>query len=347
MCFKQLNLDQSKFRKCINEFFGDKESIIDQVSSSLHQIKRNVDGEEMLLNIYLLNDGRTTLTYKVGKNQNLSKKLAEYIKENTLVDSRPNICLSFREFSKESLCEMIEYLTTDPNVEVLDDRTVQSGQRVIKFKGHQNDIVTVTYHTTSTLLLQGRPVTLYCQIIAFLTEYLSLGEVIESQSKFIKIPIKISDIQSELTSRLPYSFEKIDETTRKMIGASIAFTKLDIELPDYTAFVFPSLRALEGQIKCLFLSKGIHITNKDGFKGFFELKGNQFKLNSNGVSSINCSKTCFAIEKAYNYYINHRHSLFHAESIPLGSTIIEDRNDAVKIIETVIKIFEEIYQIIK
>jgi hypothetical protein len=317
-----------------------------QKTATMWEIRRPVDNKEMILQFHYINDGRTTLHYKVGKNQEKSKELAEYIKDKTLVDPRHNIYLSFVHFSQISLNEMIEYLLLVPGIKLAEDRKDSAGKRILKFIGHQNDTVTLTYHSNSTLQLQGRPVTLYCQMIAFLSEYLSLGDIIESQSKFISVPIRIGDIEYELDARMPCAHSKIDPTTRKMLATSIAFTKIDINLPDYTAFAFPALRALEGHLKSLFYNKGIAITGKEGFGPHFDYNGLRYSLKSDTRHTIGCFKTCSAIEDSYNYYNNHRHSLFHAEVAPVGSSIIEDRNEAVKIIEEAIAIIEQSHQVL-
>lgn len=346
MCFKQLNLDRSRFQDCVNEFFGDAETKMVQQTQIMWEIRRTVDNKEMILQFFFIKDGRTTLGYKVGKHQEVSRRLAEFIKEKTLVDSRHNIHLSFKDFSQNSLDETITYLSLVPGVKLAEDQKNATGQRILRFTGHQNDTVTLVYHSNSTLQLQGKPVTLYCQIIAFLSEYLSLGDIIESQSKFISVPIKIDDIEYELDSRMPYAHSKLDQTTRKMLATSIAFTKLNIALPDYTAFVFPALRALEGHLKSLFYSKGIAIIGRNSFGPHFYYTGGKHSLNHDACRTISCPRTCSAIELSYNYYNNHRHSLFHAEVVPVTSSIIEDRNVAVKIIETVIEKIEKSHQIL-
>ncbi len=345
MSFKQLNLDRLRIQDCISDFYGDKSTIMTKRNDSLWVARRIVDNKEMLLHCYYLNDGRTTLTYSVGKNHEASKLLAMHIKENALVDSRHNIYLSFKDFKPASLDEMISYLSFVPDVKLAEDRTNPSGQRILKFLGHQHDIITLTYHVNRTLQIQGRPVTLYCQIIAFLSEYLSLGDIIESQSKFVPVPIRISDIEYELQAKMACAYDRVDLTTRKMLGTAIAFTKIDIDLPDYTAFAFPALRALEGHIKTLFFNKGIQI-NREGFGLHFYYNSTKHTLKIDTTRLINCANTCTAIEISYNYYNAHRHRLFHAEVVPLGSSIIEDRRQASDIIQSVISIIEDSYRIL-
>jgi hypothetical protein len=340
MPFKQLNLDRSRFQACIDEFFGDTATKMVQRSPILWQINRIVDNKELILQFHYLNDGTTTLGCKVGNNQTKSKELAEYIKKTTLIDPRNNITLAFSNFAQGSLDQMITFLAKVPGVKLADDRKDKTARRILKFTGQQNDTVTLVYHTNSTLTLQGRPVTLYSQIIAFLSEYLSLGEIIQSQSMFIPVPIRTSDIEYELHAKMPFADSKLDATMRKMLCTSLVFTKLDIDLPDYTALVFPALRALEGHLKALFYSKGF-VIGKEGFGIFFDYNGLKHFLNLDTRQKIGCSKSCTAIENSYNYYYNHRHSLFHSEVVPLASSIIEDRGEAIRMIDTVINIIED------
>ena len=124
-----------------------------------------------------------------------------------------------------------------------------------------------------------------------------------------------------------------------MLTTALAMNKIDINLPDYTAFSFPALRALEAYIKLIFNEKGIALCSH-GFNQF-DQSGLSHVLKPALVSIINCQITTSGIEKCYNYFYSNRHTLFHVNNVTVTTRILVKKEEATKIVETVFELIEE------
>jgi HEPN superfamily RnaseLS-like protein len=148
-----------------------------------------------------------------------------------------------------------------------------------------------------------------------------------------------------MSATMPYSFDNLDNTVKAIISPSIALSKLDIELEDYTVIAFPALRGLEGYMKSLFHGKGI-VIGKKGFAPHLN-DGYHATLSDNARKSIDCDKTCTAINRCYGYYKDERHGLFHASGILANSRLIKEKKDAVNIVNGVLQLIEESHNLIR
>jgi hypothetical protein len=122
--------------------------------------------------------------------------------------------------------------------------------------------------------------------------------------------------------------------------------KLEIQLEDYSSFVFPVLRGLEGYIRQLLLLKG----NEDGVKNVKRI-GSLFIEDGAGYSwfqdfaksDIGCDQTCKALEKTYNFWKIRRHGLFHVDRPIKMTPIINKKEASETIIHEALNLIEETY----
>ncbi|NMO94233.1 RNase LS family HEPN domain-containing protein [Paenibacillus lemnae] len=106
---------------------------------------------------------------------------------------------------------------------------------------------------------------------------------------------------------------------------------------------FPVLRALEGYIKLLFLTKGIRIAKRNGFDEHIFCHDQKYFLRPDKRALINCEATCAAIERSFNYFNEHRNGLFHADGIDANIRLVETKQEADRIINITFQIIEETY----
>lgn len=343
MSYKNLNLDRARIPSLLAEAVpnGTVSTLLPKGKALECVIKK--DGKEALLQFFYNNDGTTTIHYKVGKNFGLSEEVAVYISKNGLLDARANFSLAFKGRETDEVNLLMEYLKSEVGAKV--EETAAPMYTMYKVQGVHSDTLVFKYFTNGTLQVQGKPLFLYREAISFLSEFLSLEEVIKSQSDVFKVAIDPESVRDELEGVLPTAYSFLGQTVPKILSASIALRRLDLNLEDYSAFVFPVLKGLEGYIKKLFGSKGIEITREDGFGGVFHKNatGSSFILRPDARSKINCNETCNAIQTCYSLFNKHRHGLFHADSIPDASRIISSRQEAVDLIDTVLAEIENTY----
>ena len=85
--------------------------------------------------------------------------------------------------------------------------------------------------------------------------------------------------------------------------------------------------------------------------------GNVFSKDHNGgtesiviskmANKINDRDFVEALEDIYNYFKKNRHVLFHVDQILINTKVIEDRQEAITIINDVARIIEETYKKIR
>ena len=90
MTFKNLNIDRNKIDVVIQEWAGLEEKIEPIKKGNGYHYSVTKDEQEALLIIYFKNDGTCTISPGAGKHPEISKQLAEYIKEKCLITKRKN-----------------------------------------------------------------------------------------------------------------------------------------------------------------------------------------------------------------------------------------------------------------
>ncbi len=288
------------------------------------------------LNIYSINDGTTTLQYKTGSNHELSLEIANFIKDNSLIQEFKSNSFYLKAIREEDFNVLIEFLSEENTIE--SDNIVKN-HRIVKIKGHQGDTITIHRHSNNSFQAQGKPRLLFNDVICLLSDLMPFKEVIASQLEFYETHLTSNDIIGELENRLPISWKYIDDKIKSILSPSIAITKVDLKLDDYSFFAFPSLRALEGVMKQFFKNNNILISNKDGFGEYIYIRGTTSILTDKSKEEIKCLKTQKAICDIYSFYAVNRHSIFHVDGTIVNTKVLT-HNEAMHIIDSSIKLIE-------
>lgn len=132
-----------------------------------------------------------------------------------------------------------------------------------------------------------------------------------------------------------------------MLRTSCTLKDISIPLPDYSCYVFPALRALEAVMRRLLFDRGysIEADNDNSFRGvFYKDSGGKFMVSNNFKTQIGDNKVCNALEHCYNYFVQQRHTLFHANDFTDGSRFISTKDQATQIIERIVKTIDTAYK---
>jgi len=345
MTFKNLNIDRNKFDETIQEWSDLDEKIEPVKKGHGYHFCIPKDNSEALLVVYYKNDGTITLDPTAGKNKELSKELAEYIKDNCLITERKSFSLSFKDVSGEDFSLLLEFLTEELEATVTEDN-ISDTRRLFRVKGALKDEIVITYYNNKTVLVQGKPLNLYIEIKLFFYEILSFEQVVKTESDTYKVDLKVEEIRHEIESYLPTAFSFLDDRLIRILTPSLSLAKLDIQMEDYSSFAFPALKGLEGYIRQLLMFKG----NDGGVKNANKL-GSLFKEDPNNYSwlqdfaktDIDCDATCSALEKSYNFWKSKRHPYFHVDRHIQMTPIIWNKGDAETIIHEALTLIEETY----
>ncbi len=153
-------------------------------------------------------------------------------------------------------------------------------------------------------------------------------------------------------SCIPNAYDKLDEEIKKILSPSISLSNSNIEVEEYSCYVFPVLKGLEALLLKLLLNKSILIDHAapkgsgkyKNFGAIFEKDNNSqiFKLRSNFKNIISDSVYELCVEDIYNYIVGSRHVYFHANQILMLTRMIFDKSEADAILSDVFELIENI-----
>ena len=140
-----------------------------------------------------------------------------------------------------------------------------------------------------------------------------------------------------------------------MISPSISLSNSQIEVEEYSCYVFPVLKGLEALLLKLLLNKSI-IINHNAAKGsgehknFSEIfepsvhgdKTSRYVVLSKISTKISDPTYINCLEDLYNYLMKSRHVYFHANQILMMTRMIFDKSEADAILNDTLELIDEI-----
>lgn len=303
-----------------------------------------VEGKRAVLDFYFKEDGPTTIK-PTSTNVELSQKLKSLIEQQCVYKdtgvSKTHSLLINREWA----IKLVDFMKTLNNVKCKTPTHQQPGCESYQFISSIGDKITFNIYDTGKLVIQGKPAYLYSETISFLSycPEITIEDILEANNKFQNVDVKVDGIREELKSLMPSAYGEIDDMIIKILTPSLSLKKIKIELEDYSCYVFPALRALEGYLKFLFLSKNIIVDRT--FVNFYDYNSSngEHYLNSEWSTEVNDVKTQTAMNKVYNYFRKNRHVLFHTEQMLFNTVTLENRQEADLIINEVINLIDSTY----
>lgn len=203
----------------------------------------------------------------------------------------------------------------------------------------KSDSVTVTLFKTGQhkLLLQGKNSYLFQIITASIVELYDDSQVEQILENAYRISIMkevVEDTYNPVENGLSKNYP---EGIKRLIKQSVINMTHYFESEDYSMYVFPALRALEGHIKYLITVAGGNAGRSFGCFGKDKTDPNRYVVTE---SFPNTSKNG-SIENCYNYYKSQRDTVFHFGDI-FGSVdntrFILTKDEADEIIKTCIEL---------
>ena len=300
---------------------------------------------EVKIAFYYNKKGSTTINPDVGNQTELSNKIAEILINNSKISEKDNFSFCIPKLEQQDLLNLLKTFEDEKTAKVISDEK-QEICRIIKLSGvQQNDKITIKHYSSGKVQFQGRPILLYKHICLFLSENCAAKDIIKAQEEFYKIEIKKDNINTEFNAYFPQSKDFLGDKLKEIILPTFTILHISIELSDYSLFVFPILKGLEGYIKKLFNDNKI-VTKREALGSYFTKYDNdsRLKIKKEYRDIINNEKICIAIEKAFEYFTKQRNTLFHVDGAILPTRTIETIEEAKTIIFETIDIIENTYQ---
>lgn len=149
-----------------------------------------------------------------------------------------------------------------------------------------------------------------------------------------------------MSEMMPMAYAgNVDPVIWKLFSPSVTLDDVEKEFEDYSCFTFPALRALEGYLKYLLSEKNIVIDETHNFGTVFNKDSNDKAIViPKYVTAIANNDYVEALEEIYNYFKANRHVIFHVDQILITTKIIEDKQEAISIINDVAALIERTYK---
>lgn len=240
----------------------------------------------------------------------------------------------FKDSELQAVIDLLCEENSDTQIEPVDTDL----KTIYKLTLYKNKLtITLFKSGNSKLLVQGANSLLLQMVISFVSELLGVDKVEPILRDTYNISIdtrKITECFSDLCPVLPPDYP---ENIKRLIKQSIINLQYYIKSEEYSQYVFPALRALEGHMKYIFSKSGIAVTKTFDM---FEKNSttNRYELKSTcAITEVNIKNK---LVKYYSYYHANRHTIFHFGEI-MGSTdstrMIETKEEADEIIKQCIQ----------
>ena len=316
-----------------------------------------VNGNKHQIDAFFRNDGSATIK-GVGNNNIYNSLFLNKLGTKCFQNKHENAQCTFNRISDDIFNKITDYLNQNEKVTLIsEEQVVNPEHKLLKYKSAFGDKITIKRFANNTVTFQGNPAYLFSQLMYIMSmqDEVTEEEINEKQKEVYKANISVAETRNILKERLPNAYDKLEEEFKKMISPSISLSNSQIEVEEYSCYVFPILKGVEALLLKLLLNKSI-IINPNAAKGSGEHKnfseifepsvpGNKssryvvlskISTNISNPTYINC------LEDLYNYLKQSRHVYFHANQILMMTRMIFDKSEADAILTDTLELIDEV-----
>lgn len=309
-------------------------------------------GISFYMDFHFNKSGTTSIDIAGGNLREVKSQIAQFIMEDPscsigdIHSKSKNFVASNINF--QDFTSIVDLLKESPYYRA-HNREERGHYEVHKFTGSYNDeFVAHYYYTTNKVMLQGRPLILFNEIVSYITELIDLGEIPKLFNTFYNVEIEKDHVESMYDTYFPNSCAEHPPKLKKVLHQGIYNLHLEGDMYDLSFLAFPGLRALEGHLKLIFSKFNIQLENNRFSMYNFDANVGKHKLDEESVNKIGDTNKIKYLERAYGYYNRNRHSLFHwgDPSNPIDQTrIIENMGEVKTLLVDTFQIIDEYYTI--
>lgn len=329
-----------------------------------------LNGKREFLDIWVRNDGSTTLGYSGGSRENLEfrKELCKYIAEQCSLPAEVSKKDPWQTFYgiKESDARTIVGLVKESEhvAQILKDNESTTPEHIFwQFKDYQSNKLTIHLYLNSrkqnTLLIQGRYTILFSETVWTILHLLDID--IQDTSVSLKqseqsVSLDREYLEMQFREQFPFAYDNISESKfRNCVLQALWFMFSSFEYIDYTALTYNAYRSLEAHLKQVLYNLGIISVNQNN-SSFNMFNGTNYQLNPSSKEIIrenNLDKADAIVDYlsgVYQIIKEERHIYFHWE-MPNETGIeetrtIETKEEATEKIGKCLTKIDEYYRII-
>lgn len=356
--YKNLPLERENLDNFIDQFARDNELEI-RSNETINNKKRitlgNVGIDDCMVDLYLVNDGSTTVQFKIGKNQGLGENLADHLFNTINPDQLDAVNLTLKGITSDNISPIIDELSqciddaenNEFDIEITLDDKIRKASKITSLK-HDDHIVITHYKTTNTLTIQGKPLFTYRKAIYLLSELLDLNglqSVLSCINKDTASIVRKEVAEDYLKGKLPNSYEHLPSSIQTFMCAGCCVKLASPTLPEYSMLLYPDLRALEGVLRTILSDYDLNVGEQDnGFGAFFTVNRENATLKHGCKEKIVIPALIISMEEAYTFFRKHRNTLFHMEDFANFSRKIDTLDKAISLSSDTYTLIDNIYK---
>lgn len=346
---KNLNLNRDEMEKDLESnakiFFGETAEVT-TISKGLNRIIRIMyNNVEYVVNVSYKSNGTTSLwTGGAPDSHILTDAFITKIEQDYSFSDKKTISFSISSIDEETYKFLISYFETDIKAEKILNKTEQFCE-ITQFKGNTGDLLTIKRFKNGNTQFQGKPLVLYTHLCDFLVGICSASSIIQAQQQVYDIHINDQEIDREYEARFNKCKGYFEGELKDIILPVFTLMNVKIPLTDYSLFVFPMLKGLEGYMKSIFKENGIIISERkeNSLGSHFASNMEKKELNCETQKLIKDKKTQKALGELYTLYFDERNSIIHVDGGIINTRIIDTRDEADSIIDKIINLIESTY----
>lgn len=359
--YGKLNLFQEQIETTVVAFFSAKEEEyrceeLKHVNGARNRIEFMYGGVNNKIDFHFNRDGSTTIDLTPGGPSAIKEELAEFIVKSPICQEKAisgfeKPWFVFENVEYEDFNVVLDLIKAIDGVSEESKKVISGGEQWV-LNSKTGEKVTISYFAKNKkAMVQGKPLKLFTETYTYLMTLIDVGEIpkIMNQQLNIAADITKESIKKELTTYLPDAANLLNDKIKRLSYQAIMNLKVTDEMFDYAFLAFPALRLLEGHLKYIMKEKAIKL--EDGNFSMFTRTQTGIKryiLQPEFDSKFTSNQKEY-VERAYNFYKNNRHSIFHWGDIdnPLGqdrTRMVERLDEATGYITDVFAIVNNYYK---
>lgn len=352
--YKNLNLDRDTIDAHYAKFLESKNLVQDGEPTIVGKPKRYKFGSAgskfAIVDLYLNQDGTTTISHRIGSNPELGEQFAVYLKATINPAEFESVNLSIDGIRGEDFDSVIDCINDSGEFEMVVNRDeLICKQITLKSIAHQDQLKLTSHRTTRNMQIQGKPLSCYRRVIFMLTDLLdlkALAQVLYKKDDNSAEVVRTEMAEDHLKRFFVNSYEQLPAQVKKLLISSCCVKLASPQLPDYCLLLYPDLRALEGVLKLFLDSYDMSVADAEhGFGDFFnvDLKSGQCTIKPAFSTQIGNAAMESAFNVGYSFYRKHRHTLFHMEEFDGGSRLISNLEMAIALSNDAYNAINDLY----
>lgn len=298
----------------------------------------SLNSEALWIDVYINKGAKCTLSHRAGDLNAAFTSAADALVAGCRFSEKSRLEERVPDMNAERLSDLL--IALQKHGATIEEDSQTKIYRLVRLCGPLKDKLTLKLYGNGTLQLQGVHGQVAGWTLAALGEMLPIDTILDHQKRIYKVDISVEQVNDDLACRIPYAHTVLHPSVRVQLASSLVLTKTGLNLEDHAVLAFPALKALEGFAFQLINDKFTPApAQMQKFGDYVQLVNGRAEI----ISAYQAAATpavARALERCYRLWYDNRHSLFHMDQVLDATRFIDQREDAVEIVNMVLDLIE-------